>query len=74
MDCFCGKGIGQQLLQEIEKIVIAKNIYEMWLWVLISNHRAISFYEKQDYKTIGNAYFQMETNKYENKVMHKTLF
>lgn len=73
LDWFCGKGIGNQLLQEVEKIVISKNIKEIWLWVLDSNHRAISFYEKQNYKTIGNASFQMETNKYENKVMFKKL-
>ena len=45
----------------------------MWLWVLITNERAISFYEKQNYKWIGNASFQMETNNYENKVMLKEL-
>lgn len=41
------------------------------LWVLDSNLRAIAFYERQHYKWIGNAPFQMEKNLYNNKVMWK---
>lgn len=73
LDWFCGKGIGQGLLQEAEQRVRAKGIKEIWLWVLESNTRAISFYEKHHYKDIGNASFQMEVNRYENKVMLKQL-
>mgnify|MGYP000851751891 CR=1 FL=1 len=73
LEWFSGQGVGYQLIQEAEKIVISKGIKKMWLWVLITNERAISFYEKQNYKWIGNASFQMETNNYENKVMLKEL-
>ena len=73
LEWFSGQGVGYQLIQEAEKIVISKKIKKMWLWVLITNERAISFYEKQNYKWIGNASFQMETNNYENKVMLKEL-
>lgn len=60
-------GIGQKL----EKTVHSKGVKEMWLWVLASNNRAIVFYDRQGYQHIGDASFQMETNKYENKVMLK---
>jgi GNAT superfamily N-acetyltransferase len=71
LERFCGMGIGHKLLSEAEKIVMSKGIKEMWLWVLESNDRAITFYEKQGYQCIGNASFQMEVNKYENKVLLK---
>lgn len=71
LEWFCGQGIGFQLLREAENIVKMKGINEMWLWVLVSNKRAIAFYEKQNFKWIGNAPFQMEKNSYDNKVMLK---
>jgi GNAT superfamily N-acetyltransferase len=73
LEWFCGKGIGNKLLEAAEQLVLSKGIHEMWLWVLESNERAISFYEKNKYKMIGKASFQMETNKYENDVMIKNL-
>ncbi|MEO8210166.1 MAG: GNAT family N-acetyltransferase [bacterium] len=73
LEWFCGQGIGKKLVEEAEKIVLSRGIREIWLWVLISNTRAISFYEKQQYECIGNAPFQMEVNSYENKVMLKKL-
>lgn len=73
LEWFSRKGIGQKLLQKSEEIVLSKGFNEMWLWVLESNARAISFYKKQDYQPIGNASFQMEINKYENIVMLKKL-
>ncbi|OYU79228.1 MAG: hypothetical protein CFE23_14975 [Flavobacterium sp. BFFFF1] len=73
LEWFCGKGIGENLLQEVEKVVKAKGISEMWLWVLETNDRAISFYKKHHYKPIGRAAFQMEVNKYENIVMVKSI-
>ena len=44
LEWFCGQGIGYNLLMEAEKIVKLKGINEMWLWVLVSNERAIAFY------------------------------
>lgn len=73
LEWFCEKGIGEKLLQESEKLVLSKGINQMWLWVLESNSRAINFYKKHNYRTIGNASFQMEVNKYENFVMLKEL-
>ena len=73
LEWFCGIGIGYRLLVEAEKFVRSKRINEVWLWVYIHNTRAIAFYEKQNYIWIGNASFQMEMNKYENKVTRKKL-
>ena len=71
LEWFCGQGIGYQLLAEVEKLLSAKGLREMWLWVYEENHRAIRFYERQNFVCIGKAPFQMETNKFENKVMLK---
>lgn len=71
LEWFCGKGIGYRLLAEAEKVVRATGMREMWLWVLESNERAITFYERQNYTCIGHASFKMEVNTYENKVMRK---
>ncbi len=73
LEWFCGKGVGSNLLKEAENIVRSKGIDKMWVWMLESNARAISFYEKHGYKYIGDAPFQMEVNRYENKVMVKEL-
>lgn len=71
LEWFCGQGIGYRLLEEAEKIVREKGLNEMWLWVYEENHRAIQFYERQNFVCIGNAPFQMEVNRYDNKVMLK---
>jgi GNAT superfamily N-acetyltransferase len=71
LEWFCGQGIGYKLLTEAEKIVREKSLNEMWLWVYEENHRAIQFYERQNYVCIRNAPFQMELNRYDNKVMVK---
>ncbi len=71
LEWFCGQGIGYHLLLEAEKIVKSKGLHEMWLWVYEENYRAIQFYERQNYICIGNAPFQREINRYDNKVMLK---
>ena len=71
LEWFCGKGIGQKLLEFAERMVFENGFRELWLWVLETNTRAIGFYEKHNFKNIGKASFQMETNTYENIVMLK---
>ncbi len=73
LEWFCGIGIGYKLLEFAEQIVSETGEREIWLWVLESNMRAIHFYEKNGYRHIGHASFQMETNRYENKVMLKRI-
>jgi ribosomal protein S18 acetylase RimI-like enzyme len=73
LEWFCGKGIGYRLITEAEDLIQLKGYKAVWLWVLNTNERAIAFYERQHYKWIGNAPFQMEKNLYDNKVMWKEL-
>ena len=73
LERFCGCGVGKKLIEEAEKVVLSKGIDRIWLWVLATNERAIKFYERHQYKWIGNASFRMETNTYANKVMLKEL-
>lgn len=73
LEWFCRRGVGYGLLQEVEGALAARGEKIIWLWVYLPNTRAINFYERQNYKWIGNAFFQMEFNRYENKVMVKSL-
>ena len=73
LEWFCGKGIGAKLMELAENTVKKAGENHMWLWVLVSNQRAITFYENHQYQWIGNAPFQMEVNSYDNKVMLKKL-
>jgi len=73
LEWFCGQGIGSQLLNKVENVLIDRKNDSIWLWVLETNLRAIEFYERNGFVTIGNADFQMEQNNYHNKVMIKKL-
>lgn len=73
LEWFSGRGIGWQLLQAAEQVALAKGHALMWLWVLDTNQRAVDFYQRQQYKIIGNAPFRMEVNSYDNHVMVKDL-
>lgn len=70
---FYGLGIGQELMALAEGALRQMHANRVWLWVLESNTRAIQFYEKQGFETIGTAAFQMEVNCYTNTVMQKHL-
>jgi len=71
LERFYGKGIGYGLINEAEKEVRKNGYKEFNLEVYIHNKRAIAFYERQGYKSIGNVDFPMEFNTYENLVMNK---
>ncbi|GAA4274910.1 GNAT family N-acetyltransferase [Aquimarina gracilis] len=73
LERFYGKGIGYGLMNEAEKEVRENGFTEFNLEVYINNKRAIAFYERQGYKSIGNVDFPMESNTYENLVMNKEL-
>ena len=70
---FLGKGIGYHLMQFAEKILLEKGKQELWLAVYSKNDNAIDFYYRQNFKWIGDTFFQMEENQYLNKVMYKKL-
>lgn len=73
LEWFCGKGIGAKLIEATENTLLKNGYKEYWLWVLISNERAISFYNKHGFKSMGTALFHMEKNTYNNYVMYKSI-
>ncbi|MBQ4821872.1 GNAT family N-acetyltransferase [Aquimarina sp. MMG016] len=73
LERFYGKGIGYGLMNEAEKEVRENGFSEFNLEVYINNARAIAFYKRQGYVSLGNVDFPMEFNTYENLVMNKAL-
>ena len=68
---FKGKGIGKGLLLEVESHLRAKGYPELWLWAYAVNDHALEFYKRNGYRDIGNAFFQLLENTYENRVLVK---
>lgn len=73
LERFYGKGIGLGLLKSVENQLINNGFKELNLEVWKQNERAITFYKKQGFISIGNVDFPMEYNTYENYVMNKKL-
>ena len=69
---FKGKGVGWSLISEAENLVKEKGFSGLWLTVYHLNENAISFYKRQNYKIIGNTFFEMDGKKYENRIMLKS--
>lgn len=53
-----GKGIGHQLLQTVESLLVDKNITELRIPTQLKNTQACSFYTKQGYKIIETEYIK----------------
>ncbi len=73
LQSFYGKGIGHYLLKKVEEEVFQKNYHQVNLEVYVGNERAINFYKKHGYQSIGTVDFIMEENVYDNFVMTKHL-
>ena len=73
LERFFGKGVGHGLLKEVENEVKQKGYKEIHLIVYVKNARAIAFYERQGYVSIGMMDFKMEHHTYKNLVMNKVL-
>lgn len=73
LEWFCNRGIGEMLMEKAETLLKEKGYSQLWIWLLESNLRALSFYKKHNYIEIGKAPFEMEVNTYQNIVMLKTL-
>lgn len=73
LERFYGTGIGYQLMIAVEKEVLKKGFTDLYLEVYIHNPKAIAFYKRQGYVSIGTIDFPMESNTYKNFVMNKTL-
>ncbi len=73
LERFYGRGIGFRLLQSVENELINNGLKELNLEVWKQNERAIAFYKKHGFISIGNVDFPMEYNTYKNYVMNKKL-
>jgi len=73
LERFYGQGIGYKLLKEVEKEVLEAGFNQLYLEAFTENPKAISFYERQSYQTIGKVDFPMTDNTYKNWVMTKPL-
>ncbi|EDP70027.1 hypothetical protein FBALC1_10857 [Flavobacteriales bacterium ALC-1] len=65
--------IGKQLLTFVEEQAKALQLDEMWLTVYIKNKRAIRFYEKNEFKNVGELNFIVSGKAYHNIVFSKKL-
>ncbi|MET2985312.1 GNAT family N-acetyltransferase [Aureibaculum conchae] len=65
--------IGQQLLTFVEEQAKALQLDTMWLTVYIKNKRAIRFYEKSEFKNVGELNFIVSGKAYDNIVFSKKI-
>ncbi|PWH82828.1 hypothetical protein DIS18_11410 [Algibacter marinivivus] len=65
--------IGQQLLNFVEEKAKELQLDTMWLSVYIKNNRAIRFYERNEFKNVGDLNFPVNGKLYENIVFSKKI-
>ncbi|MDY8135704.1 GNAT family N-acetyltransferase [Aquimarina sp. 2201CG5-10] len=73
LNTFSAKGIGSKLQQLIFEEAIANYCDFMWLSVLKENDRAVKFYERNDYKIVGEHPFMIGNDRFNFWVMSKKL-
>lgn len=73
LERFYGRGVGYGLIKTVEKEVMKNGFDQLNLEVDIQNVRAVAFYERQGYISIGDTDLVMEFNTYKNLVMNKKL-
>jgi GNAT superfamily N-acetyltransferase len=73
LDDFIPLKIGQQLLTFLEEKAKALQLDTMWLSVYIKNKRAIRFYERNEFKNVGELNFLVSGKAYENILFSKKI-
>ncbi|WP_299212277.1 GNAT family N-acetyltransferase [uncultured Aquimarina sp.] len=73
LDDFIPLKIGQQLLTFVEEKAKELLLDTMWLSVYIKNNRAIRFYERNEFKNVGELSFLVNRKAYENIVFSKII-
>ena len=68
-----GQGLGRALLGDAEAQVLARGATSLWLTVWVGNARARAFYAALGYADVGQAWFEMDDLRYENRVLSKSL-
>lgn len=70
---FIALKVGQQLLTFVEERANALQFDTLWLSVYIKNKRAIRFYEKNEFKNVGDLNFIVNGKAYDNIVFSKNI-
>jgi diamine N-acetyltransferase len=65
LDEFHGMGLGHKLFAFNLELAKQQNQEGMWLYVWVGNHKAINFYQKAGFKTVGSYNFKL-TNTHSN--------
>jgi ribosomal protein S18 acetylase RimI-like enzyme len=65
--------IGQQLLTFVEEQSRKLQLNTLWLTVYIKNERAIRFYERNEFKNVGELNFNVSGKEYKNIVFSKKI-
>ncbi len=65
--------IGQHFLNFLEEKAKTLQLDTIWLSVYVKNHRAIRFYERNEYKNVGELNFLVNGKNYENIVFSKKI-
>lgn len=65
--------MGQQFFILLEEKVRELQLDTMWLSVYVKNKRAIRFYQKNEFKSVGKLSFLVNQKKYENIVFSKRI-
>ena len=73
LDDFIPLKIGHQLLTFVEERAKELRLDTMWLSVYIKNKRAIRFYERNEFKNVGELNFLVSGKKYENIIFSKKI-
>jgi diamine N-acetyltransferase len=69
LERFTGMGLGKNLLDKALREIKQSGFDAAWLTVYHKNERAINFYKKYGFTDIGIAFFKMQGNQYENRVL-----
>ena len=69
LERFTGMGFGKLLLDKVLQEIKKSGFSAAWLAVYHNNNRAIKFYKKHGFTDIGHAFFEMQGNQYENRVL-----
>lgn len=70
---FLSKKVGYKIHEHVIKDARMKQYEMIWLSVLESNHKAVNFYKKNDYKTIGSHMFTIGSEHFDFISMAKPL-
>jgi len=74
LERFTGKGVGRILLDRTFQLINESGFSAVWLTVYHKNERAINFYKSYGFTDIGNTFFVMQGNQYENRILMNHFF